>query len=89
MTLKEPGNWCVNSLGQIFLYYFCSMQDPNIYAEGQVILIDKPFRWTSFDAVRKVRNLVKIKKSWTRRHSGSFSYGFIDHLHRKIHQANQ
>jgi tRNA pseudouridine55 synthase len=35
---------------------------PNIYAEGQVILIDKPLHWTSFDAVRKVRGLVKTKK---------------------------
>jgi tRNA pseudouridine55 synthase len=34
----------------------------NIYAEGKVLLIDKPLRWTSFDAVRKVRNLVKTKK---------------------------
>src|SRR5690349_1436468 len=34
----------------------------NIYEEGQVLLIDKPFRWTSFDAVRKIRNLVKTKK---------------------------
>jgi tRNA pseudouridine55 synthase len=34
----------------------------NIYAEGKVLLIDKPFRWTSFDAVRKVRNLVNTKK---------------------------
>jgi tRNA pseudouridine55 synthase len=34
----------------------------NIYAEGKVLLINKPLRWTSFDAVRKVRNLVKTKK---------------------------
>jgi tRNA pseudouridine55 synthase len=27
-----------------------------------VILIDKPLRWTSFDAVRKIRNLTKTKK---------------------------
>ena len=32
------------------------------FAEGRVLLIDKPLYWTSFDAVRKVRNLVKIKK---------------------------
>jgi tRNA pseudouridine55 synthase len=25
-------------------------------------LIDKPFRWTSFDVVRKIRNLIRIKK---------------------------
>jgi tRNA pseudouridine55 synthase len=34
----------------------------NIYAEGKVLLINKPLRWTSFDAVRKVRHLVKTKK---------------------------
>lgn len=34
----------------------------NQYALGKVLLINKPLRWTSFDAVRKVRNLVKTKK---------------------------
>ena len=34
----------------------------NIYEQGQVLLINKPFQWTSFDVVRKVRNLIKIKK---------------------------
>jgi tRNA pseudouridine55 synthase len=34
----------------------------NIYAEGQVLLIDKPLKWTSFDAVRKIRYLTKTKK---------------------------
>jgi tRNA pseudouridine55 synthase len=34
----------------------------NIYEEGKVLLINKPLRWTSFDAVRKIRNLVRIKK---------------------------
>jgi len=32
------------------------------FEEGKVLLIDKPLRWTSFDVVRKVRNLVKTKK---------------------------
>jgi tRNA pseudouridine55 synthase len=27
-----------------------------------VLLINKPLRWTSFDAVRKIRNLIRIKK---------------------------
>lgn len=35
---------------------------PNIFEEGQVLLINKPLEWTSFDVVRKIRNLVKIKK---------------------------
>lgn len=36
--------------------------EENIFEKGQVLLIDKPLRWTSFDAVRKIRNLVRIKK---------------------------
>lgn len=34
----------------------------NIFEEGQVLLIDKPLRWTSFDVIRKIRNLIRIKK---------------------------
>ncbi|MBS1633008.1 MAG: tRNA pseudouridine(55) synthase TruB [Bacteroidetes bacterium] len=34
----------------------------NSFDEGKVLLINKPLRWTSFDVVRKIRNLVKIKK---------------------------
>ena len=33
-----------------------------LYSEGKVILVDKPLHWTSFDVVRKLRNLVQIKK---------------------------
>ncbi len=32
------------------------------YLEGKVLLFDKPLRWTSFDLVRKVRNLTKVTK---------------------------
>jgi tRNA pseudouridine55 synthase len=32
------------------------------YAEGQVLLIDKPLKWTSFDVIRKVRSLIHIRK---------------------------
>ncbi len=32
------------------------------FEDGQVILIDKPLHWTSFDVVRKIRNTLKIKK---------------------------
>ena len=34
----------------------------NSYEQGQVLLINKPLHWTSFDAVRKIRNLVKTRK---------------------------
>ena len=37
-------------------------QTSNSFEQGQVILIDKPLEWTSFDVVRKVRNMMKIKK---------------------------
>jgi tRNA pseudouridine55 synthase len=38
------------------------MESQNIFELGQVLLINKPLEWTSFDVVRKVRNLMKIKK---------------------------
>lgn len=34
----------------------------NIFEQGQVLLIDKPVDWTSFDVVRKLRRLVRTKK---------------------------
>ena len=30
--------------------------------EGKVILINKELNWTSFDVVKKIRNLLRIKK---------------------------
>jgi tRNA pseudouridine55 synthase len=35
---------------------------PTIFDEGQVLLIDKPAGWTSFDVVNKIRRLAKVKK---------------------------
>ena len=32
------------------------------YLEGKTILIDKPLEWTSFDVVRKIRNITRIVK---------------------------
>jgi tRNA pseudouridine55 synthase len=37
-------------------------RNPTIFDEGQVLLIDKPLEWTSFDVVKKIRRLVKVKK---------------------------
>ena len=34
----------------------------NTFEEGRVLLVDKPLRWTSFDVIRKIRGLIKIKK---------------------------
>lgn len=32
------------------------------FQKGQVLLIDKPLEWTSFDVVKKIRGLIRIKK---------------------------
>lgn len=32
------------------------------FEQGQVILIDKPLEWTSFDVVQKLRSITKVKK---------------------------
>ncbi|MFM9910854.1 MAG: tRNA pseudouridine(55) synthase TruB [Chitinophagaceae bacterium] len=37
-------------------------QTPNSFEQGQVLLLNKPLHWTSFDVVREVRNLLKVKK---------------------------
>ena len=34
----------------------------NKFEEGQVLLIDKPLQWTSFDVIRKIRHLIRVKK---------------------------
>lgn len=31
------------------------------FSEGTVLLIDKPFKWTSFDVVNKIRSLIKYQ----------------------------
>jgi tRNA pseudouridine55 synthase len=36
--------------------------EPNFFEQGQVLLIDKPLEWTSFDVVRKLRGMVRTKK---------------------------
>ena len=39
-----------------------NLNTTHTFEEGKVLLIDKPLHWTSFDAVRKIRNLIRIKK---------------------------
>lgn len=44
--------------------HFCRMiaiPDQEQLKEGAVLLIDKPLRWTSFDALNKIRRLMKAK----------------------------
>lgn len=38
------------------------MEQLNKYATGQVLLVNKPYGWTSFDVIRKIRSLIKVKK---------------------------
>ncbi len=38
------------------------METANYFQEGRVLLIDKPLHWTSFDVIRKMRNIIRIKK---------------------------
>jgi tRNA pseudouridine55 synthase len=38
------------------------LNNKNSYEEGKVLLINKPLHWTSFDVVRKIRNIIRIKK---------------------------
>ncbi len=35
---------------------------PNPYEEGKLLLINKPLSWTSFDVVKKLRNVFGVKK---------------------------
>ena len=32
------------------------------FVAGQILLVDKPVNWTSFDVVNKIRRLTKVKK---------------------------
>ncbi len=34
----------------------------NSFEEGRLLLIDKPVGWTSFDVVKKLRNVLRVKK---------------------------
>jgi tRNA pseudouridine55 synthase len=36
------------------------------FAEGEVLLFDKPYRWTSFDLVKKIRHMVKVKYNYSK-----------------------
>jgi tRNA pseudouridine55 synthase len=38
------------------------VENQNIFEAGQVLLINKPYDWTSFDVVRKIRSMIRIKK---------------------------
>jgi tRNA pseudouridine55 synthase len=44
------------------LTFAAMQQELNKWEQGQVLLVDKPLHWTSFDVVRKLRSLIRIKK---------------------------
>ncbi|MCZ2222708.1 MAG: tRNA pseudouridine(55) synthase TruB [Chitinophagales bacterium] len=46
----------------VLKYYLRFMQPLQKFLEGQVLLFNKPLRWTSFDIVKKVRILTKVSK---------------------------
>lgn len=39
-----------------------TLQEHFNFADGEVLLVDKPLRWTSFDVVHKIRNAIKPLK---------------------------
>src|SRR5690606_8235451 len=39
-----------------------TLQEYFNFADGEVLLVDKPLRWTSFDVVHKIRNAIKPLK---------------------------
>lgn len=38
------------------------MKEPFDFKTGELLLVDKPKDWTSFDAVKKIRNAARVKK---------------------------
>lgn len=34
----------------------------NTFEEGRILLINKPLEWTSFDVVKRIRNIIRVKK---------------------------
>ena len=62
------------------------------FAEGQLLLlVNKPYNWTSFDVVGKIRNSFKPLKLKVG-HAGTLdplASGLANHLHGKNDQANR
>ena len=40
-----------------------SVYSKNVFLEGQILLIDKPLGWSSFDVVKKIKHLIRKKYS--------------------------
>jgi tRNA pseudouridine55 synthase len=61
------------------------------YLEGQILLIDKPLKWSSFQAVNKLKyasNKVGLPKKFKIGHAGTLdprTTGFYFNLYLKIH----
>ena len=70
------------------------IQSAEAYLNGQVLVIDKPKGWTSFQVVKKIRFLIKKiqlkkNKSWTCWHFRSFSNRGFNIMYRKTNQKNK
>ena len=51
------------SVGRFASKIFIKVQYPEFnFAEGEVLLFDKPLTWTSFDVVNKIRGCIRVKK---------------------------
>lgn len=53
-------------VNKTFCTDIASITDPKVFLEGQILLVDKPLNWTSFDVVNKIRRtlcrLLQVKK---------------------------
>ena len=71
------------------------IQSAEAYLNGQVLVIDKPKGWTSFQVVKKIRFLIKKKisikqnKSWTCWHFRSFSNWGFNIMYWKTNKKNK
>ena len=60
IALQENGEQIPQRL--LLPHVLISEEAKKHFEAGEVLLIDKPLHWTSFDVVRKIRSTLKIKK---------------------------
>ena len=47
----------------LYFNYLAGMNyTKEVFEQGQVVLINKPLRWTSFDVIQKIRNIIRVRK---------------------------
>jgi tRNA pseudouridine55 synthase len=52
----------LHSLKVCFICQNINQMDLNVFAEGKMLLVDKPLTWTSFNVVKKIRYFVRTPK---------------------------